>query len=212
MKLFVTTAAAALFSASTSYAALLTFDGAACNDGACGTDSETLSQSYGDIVGEVDVVYDANRATSDLEDLFYWGPDYETLDGVAYGVNGGGGLSIVFNALSGFSVSVTSFDIAPYANRLRDTIVQVIDLADGTLLEDDAYATLSTDGVTNYTGDYSSDVGIQINLGPDAWDVGIDNIAYTTAPTTTTAPVPLPASVLLMLGALGGMAALRKKS
>lgn len=181
--------------------ATLTFDGNICSGASC-SNGNSIDQTYGDIAGQIDVEYDANRSTAALDDLYFWTTGYETLTNVAYGTSGAGGLSIVINALAGFNVALSSFDIAPYINRSRNTLVQIIDLATNTLLVDDVYTPLSTAGVTSYNAGWASTVGLQINLGPDAWDVAIDNVVYSA---TTASPVPLPAALPLFLVALGGL-------
>ena len=99
-------------------------------------------------------------------------------------------------------MTITGFDIAPYLNRSRNTLVQVIDTATNALLVNQAWTgekTLPTGTVTSFTGTWTSTSGIQINLGPDAWDVGISNI------TGSVAVIPLPAAGWLLLGALAGL-------
>jgi hypothetical protein len=192
-------------------AATLNFDGMICNGGNACSNGLQVDQSYGDIAGEIDVEYDANRGTMALDNVFHWNNNYESLTNIIYGVNGGGGMSIKLLAQAGFDVLLSGFDIAPYANRSRDTLVQIVDMATGALLVDDTYAPLTTTGPTSYAGVWESTVGIQINLGPDAWDVGIDNIEYASV-AETTAAVPLPATGLLLIGGLFGASRLRRKS
>lgn len=200
------TAAATAGSAST---LMLDFSGDVCNGGNACANNQQIDQSYGDIAGQLDVVYDADRTAAGLQNLRYWGPGYETLDRVSYGTNGGGGLSILFQALAGYEVTVLGFDIAPYANRSRNTLVQVIDTADNSLLVDQVFEPLSTSGVTSFTGVWTSAAGLQINLGPDAWDVGISNIEYKVTaisdPDPDLPPIPLPAAGWLLLAGLGGL-------
>ncbi|KPP87117.1 MAG: putative extracellular protein [Rhodobacteraceae bacterium HLUCCA08] len=191
----------------------LDFSGDICNGGgSCGSGSQ-IDQSYGDVAGQVDVIHDADRSLPGLQDLRHWGPGYETLDHVAYGLLNGGGLSILFDALAGYEVTVHGFDIAPYADRERDTLVQVIDMMDGTKLVYETYTPLSTAGITSFSGTWTSAAGIQINLGPDAWDIGISNIEYSVAPTQVTGPaaVPLPAAGWMLIAGLGGLGLMRRR-
>ena len=192
--------AAPVAQAATTTPFTLDFSGDICTTttGAC-TNGSSISQDYGDIAGMLDIIYDANRNTPASDDLRHWGSGYETLANVAYGTNGGGGLSILFQPLAGHVVTITGFDIAPYANRSRNTLVQVIDTATDALLVDDDFAPLPTGVVTSFSGTWTSASGIQINLGPDAWDVGISNI------TGSVSVIPLPAAGWLLLGALAGL-------
>ena len=101
----------------------LDFSGDICNGGNACFNGSSIDQSYGDIAGQLDVVYDADRNTAALEDLLSWGTGYETLTGVAYGLssaggwNSAGGLSIELQAVAGYQVTLMSFDIAPYSQQ-----------------------------------------------------------------------------------------------
>lgn len=195
---------------------LLDFSGNICGDtgdAACGS---IIGQNYGDIAGQLDIVYDADRSAVGISNLYHWGAGYETLENVAFGDNAGGGLSILFQPLAGFVVTVFGFDIAPYAGRVRDTLVQVIDTATNTLLADSSFTPLPVGQVTQFTGSWASASGIRINLGPDAWDVGISNISYSVAQIApvdpeTPSPVPVPAAGWLMLAGLGGLGAFARR-
>lgn len=191
----------------------LDFSGNICGasgTSACGNGS-TIGQNYGDVAGELDVIYDADRDTAGTSNVFHWGGGYETLSNVAYGTNGRGGLSILFQPLTGFQVTLTGFDIAPYANRERNTLVQIIDTQTNALLVDETFAPLPTGEVTSFSGIWNSASGIQINLGPDAWDVGISNITGSVTRFEPPSAIPLPAAGWLMLAGLGGLAALRRR-
>jgi len=205
MKILSVLAAIAL-STSAATAATLTFDGDICGGAAC-NDSNLIDQSYGDIAGEVDVQYDADRGTVALENLKAWNVNYETLVDVAYSLNSGAGMAIDFVAAAGYSVSLGGFDIAPYANRVRDTRVVIKDLAGGTLFDSGVF-TASTAGVTSYSFGYTSNVGLRIEFGPDSWDVGIDNIEYNTAQINA---VPLPAAGWMLIAGVGGLMAMRRR-
>ncbi|TGD45200.1 VPLPA-CTERM sorting domain-containing protein [Pseudotabrizicola sediminis] len=194
---------------------ILDFAGNICGAGgdqACAPGA-IIGQTYGDIAGQLDVVYDASRSAAGTSNLYYWDAGYETLANVAYGDFGAGGLSILFQPLAGFMVTVFGFDIAPYASRVTDTLVQVIDTATNSLLVNQGFTPLPSGEVTQFSGSWTSASGIQINLGPDAWDVGISNISYSVAPVgpDTPSPVPLPAAGWLMLAGLGGLGAIARR-
>jgi len=205
------TALALALAAGNVSAATLTFDGAICG-GTCGN-GDAIDQTYGDISGQVDVIYDASRNTTALENVFHWSTGYDILTSVAFGNFGGGGMSIVFAAATGYDILLTGFDIAPYVGRTTDTLVQIIDLATNILLINDTYTPLNIAGITSYAGTWTSTVGLQINLGPDVFDVGIDNIAYSAVlEGTGPVPIPLPAIGLLLIGALAGLGRLRRRA
>ncbi|MCF7978895.1 MAG: hypothetical protein K9L82_12935 [Chromatiaceae bacterium] len=125
----------------------LDFSDATCDGGViCGIGDE-IDQSYGDVTNELDVIWDRNRSTPASENVYYWGTGYETLPSVAYGLLNGGGLSITFEALTGFQVWLMGFEIAPYSNRVRNSQVRV--LADGSSLLDTGSFAVSTAGVTS---------------------------------------------------------------
>lgn len=183
---------------------VLDFSEAICG-GPC-SNGGSISQDYGDIGGFLDVVYDRNTALPGLAPVSYWGSGYETLGHVAF-TDTNAQLSILFNPAPGFSVTILGFDIAPYLNRVTNTSVRVVDAAGPALLFLDEPTPLSTAGVTSYTGPWTSASGIEILLGPDAWDVGISNIAFEI--NAVSAPIPLPAAVWLLGGALIGLRAIR---
>lgn len=197
------------FSIGAAQAATLDFSGNICNGGnACGNGG-SIDQSYGDIAGEVDVQFDGDRSTVALDSVYHWTGGYETLTHVAY-TSSGYGMSILFQAATGFDVTLSAFDIATYFNRVTNTSIRIIDTATNSVLVNDTYAPLSTAGVTSYLGSWSSTDGILIEFGPDAWDVGISNLTYS-AHRENTPTVPLPASGLLLGFAVFGLGQLRRK-
>lgn len=52
--------------------ATLDFSGNICGGGNACINGAKIDQSYGDIVGQVDVIYDGNRTTAALESLIYF--------------------------------------------------------------------------------------------------------------------------------------------
>lgn len=209
LRSLVAAAALSVAAAGAAGAAVLDFSGPICGGVACGNGS-FIDQSYGDVPGLVDVTYDAAVGSGGLDPASFWSTGYETLVGVAYSAFGGG-LGISFEAAAGKTVTINSFDIAPYLDRPRDSRVQVIDLAAGTLLFDTGTFRVSTLGVTNFAdpGNWTSS-RIQIVLGPDAFDVGIDNIDFTVNDANGgggVQPIPLPATAWLLLGGVAALAA-----
>lgn len=191
----------------------LDFDGSICNGGNVCGDGNRIDQSYGDVAGMVDVTTTSDRNNASAMGVYFWATGYESLVNVAYGDLSAGGIGITFAAAPGKEVTIDGFDIAPYLDRQRNSRVQVIDGATNTSLFDSGSFTVSTAGVTNYAnpGNWTSSV-ISILLGPDAWDVAIDNISYTVSDRNGVNPIPLPAAAWLLLGGLGalGVAARRR--
>jgi hypothetical protein len=183
-------------------AAVLDFTNATCSGGLDCVIGSPIDQDYGDIAG-VNVVYDGDSSDAALQPALFWTTGYETLENVAY-TSIGATLSILFEVSGGAGVSVSSFDIAPYLDRTRDTSVTVTDVATGAILFSAVEAPISTEGVTTYTGEWVSTAGIRIDFGPDAFDVGIDNIVYE-------AVIPVPAAGVLMLSALLGVGAMGRR-
>lgn len=111
---------------------------------------------------------------------------------------------------SGFSLTLDSFFLGAWQNNAgRQVSRSVIDLADS--------ATVGTDtvnpgaaGVVNQVN-ASSETGFRILFGPDSFYTAINDITYSYASTNTVPPVPLPAAGWLMLGAIGGLAAVRRR-
>lgn len=190
-------------------AATLTFDGDICNGGPC-TNYSPIGQDYGDIAGQVDVSHNS---------ALFWDSGYESLQNVAF-TNIDNTLLMTFQALAGYGVALSGFDIASYADRLVSTRVVVTDLAANTVLFDSGSfepetgcgnggAHAGVDDVCSFAGNWSSSTGLQIAFGPDAWDAGIDNIGYSTFVLDEPAPVPLPASAWLLGAALAGIGGLK---
>ena len=199
---------------------LLDFSGNICGlngNQACGNGT-MIGQNYGDIPNVLDVIWDSDRATAAAGNILHWGSGYESLLNVGYGTNGGGGVSIVFLLLEpGWQVTLNEFDIAPFSRRERNSVVRVFDLGSASPLLDTGLFSVPVGAVTSYAnpGNWTSTTGLRIEFGPDAWDVGISNISFTTQEVTTTggpAVIPLPPAGLLLLGGLMGLAALRRRA
>jgi hypothetical protein len=205
------TAALALSSPSAHAAStyLLDFAGPICGNGTqvCNNGS-AISQDYGDVAGEVDVIYDSATGAVGNQSANFWGAGFESLTDVAY-ANTGPDLVIGLSAAAGKEIVLHGFDIAPYLNRPRTSRVQVLDVTGGTSLFDTGNFAVSTDGITSFSspGNWVASF-LSIRLGPDAFDVGIDNISFTVRDIGSgTAPVPLPAALPLLVSGVGLLAA-----
>ncbi|MCF2906420.1 VPLPA-CTERM sorting domain-containing protein [Octadecabacter sp. CECT 8868] len=215
MRLISTAAALVAFS-SPAFAATLDFSGDICTGGGACSNGLQIDQAYGDIAGELDVVWDADTATAANENVLFWNGNYEDLGSVAYSLSSGTGMSITFAAAAGFDALLDGFSIARYANRVVTTSITVVDLADSSVLLDTGDFETTFDGSLDYVLNAQSSAGFEIFFGPDSWNVGISDIAYSSAATAVVnpSPVPLPAAGWMLLAGLGGMAAAgrRKKS
>jgi len=177
----------------------------------CGSGSAIL-QTYGDVPGELDVIYDGDSTTPGLQNVLYWGAGYETLPSVAYSQNSSVGMSITFDPAPGFTVTLFGFDLAPYANRAVNTAATIREIGGG-LVFSQTYAPLSTAGVTTETGLWSSTSGLVLEFAAPFWNAGVSNIRYEVAPTSGgTTPIPIPAAGWLMGAALIGLGAIRRRS
>jgi hypothetical protein len=193
----------------------LDFSGLICNGGMACMNGQEIDQTYGDVAGVVDVTYDRNGAAG-RQPAFYWSAPYETLMHVAYG-DVGQSLLIFFTAAPGKEVTINGFDIAPYADRNAGTTVRVIDEANATVDFEQDFTTVSTQGVTSFAkpatpGAWTSTI-MGIALGPDIYNVGIDNISFTVSEPNGGGvnPIPLPAAAWLLLGGLGALGAAARR-
>ena len=98
----------------------LTFDGAICA-GVCTPGYSTISQSYGDVAGVVDVQY--NRDISSFTtgaagaEMRFWSTGFGNLTNVAYGANNGvNGFSEIFlQPLNGMTIVLNSLDLGAWS-------------------------------------------------------------------------------------------------
>lgn len=187
----------------------LDFSGDIC-DGPC-SNGTTISQSYGD-TSLVDVSHD--YTSSAVPGLAYWGTGYSDLSGVAWGgdysVDNLGTIS--FTPIAGYKVSVLSFDIGSWSGS-SSTTVGVYDGA-GSLVGDLGMQFIDISSASTFTGDWSSDSGIEIRWA-NAWQFAIDNITFSVTEIDTgtpqPAPIPLPASAFLLLAGLGSLGFARRR-
>lgn len=172
-----------------------------------------LQQSYGDVAGVLDVVYDAPRYM-DGRSLRWWDGDYNTLAGVAW-ADGGDGNSqarIDLKSLNGEAVTLTHFDLGAYANTTRGTTLMISDLSGNVLYNfSGAVGDAMTNMPTSFNGSWTGATGIRIEWMDSAFNVGIDNITYQMG---GMAPVPEPETYAMFaagLAVLGALARRRKR-
>ncbi|WP_293680649.1 PEPxxWA-CTERM sorting domain-containing protein [uncultured Phenylobacterium sp.] len=192
---------------------VLDFTGNACDAGAC-TTGNAIAQSYGDSAG-VDVSYATFTFTGNPTalDARYWDVGYGDLVGVIWAGTNQTDFSgrITLTALPGYEISLLSFDIATYLNNSAESPVLIESLG-GTGIFDDVVDTLSP-GHNHITVNsaYFTD-GIALNWGPDAFNVGLDNIAFDVRAIDGTGPIPEPATwAMLILGFGAAGSVLRRR-
>lgn len=164
-------------------------------------DGVPISQAYGDGPSH-DVVYNSRVSAGNTaplpEQVLFWDSGYGDLVAVSYcgwcdELTGVGEIAIL--PLPGHVVTLASFDLAGYLGDF-DSQFTIYDAAYGVLFSSGAI-TVQGDvgGHSSFTPDLTSSSGIILQWGPDAYDTGIDNVAFDVSPS---APVPEPASLLLV--------------
>ncbi len=191
---------ALLSSALCSHAAVLDFSGDICSavtmpDGsgplvAC-ANGQAINQAYGDTAA-VDFKFQEKALSANS--MFFWSTQYSTLTNIAYGGGGSAAAEITMTALAGSQITLNSFDLGSFVGVNRGTSVQVFDLAGGPAVFNTGAIFVGA-ATSSFNVNAVSLAGFKIVFGPDAFNVGIDNIVYTVS------PVPEPGSwALLALG------------
>jgi hypothetical protein len=186
---------------------VLTFEGSICNGGgACGPFSP-IDQSYGDVAGVVDVIYNRNVATfaydGSLAARNEWWPDsYSTLTSVMYGQSGAQ-VGVWLKPAAGYSLTLNSFDLGSFPNFSRTSQVTIIDGTSNTTLFSSGNFLVPGDAPTVFSTPYTSAGGIKIQFGPDGYNVGIDNINFSV--NQIGGAVPEPATWAMMLIGFAGL-------
>jgi len=186
---------------------VLNFTGAAaCELGACVTGG-AIAQSYGDGVG-VDVSYATFVFTGvpAALDVRYWETGYGDLTGVIWaGTNQTDYFGrVTLTALPGYEISLRSFDLATFSNQSASSPILIESLG-GAAIQAAAIDTLfPTHNHVAVDSAYFTD-GIVLNWGPDAFNVGLDNITFDVRAIGGTDPgsVPEPATWAMMILGLG---------
>jgi hypothetical protein len=204
-----------LGAASASQATTLTFDGNICDGvgGVC-TNYALINQSYGD-TANVDVQYNRNVAgavtgTPEAR-LSYWKDDYNNLQNVAWGT--AGQTSMVLLKPTGGSVTLNGFDLGGYFRAVTTTQVTIVDGLGGILFSSGPITVGTGNVFRHFSFNLTSNNGIGIQWGPDAFNTGIDNVDFSFTPNGG-GGVPEPATWAMMIAGFGltGMAIRRRRS
>ncbi|WP_185964981.1 PEPxxWA-CTERM sorting domain-containing protein [Glacieibacterium frigidum] len=196
---FAILAAALCLSSAAQAVTTLTFDAdTACGLTAC-ADGSVISQDYGD-TADFNVTY-ATRAgvgATALIDPFvrFWSTDYGDLQGIAYASVEEGVTEIRIEPLGQRGLSFTAFDIAGWFRTNRNTSVHLFDLQYNPL---EAYDVVAP-GVGHERNEfvsYNVANGFILQIGPDAFNSGIDNLVFDTLDAVP--GVPEPSSWLMMI-------------
>ena len=184
---------------------MLTFDAADACSPAC-VDWDLIDQSYGDGVG-VDFVW-SDQSFGDQPGMQFWEDWGATTDAIFAGVDDGASVGqIDIIALSGFAVSLGGFDLAAYSiDQTSSWMIE--DLAGGTLASSGGDVAILFSAVTSVNAGFTSSAGFRIMWGPNAYNVGLDNLSFD----VTSVPEP---GTLFLLGlglGLAGLGMLRRKT
>ena len=187
------------------HATTLTFDGNICG-GACSNYSQ-IDQTYGDIAGQLDVQYAGRTSSSVNNYLSWWDTGYNDLVNVAFGPSGGGVGEIALIPTAGFQVTLNSFDLGAWLNTTGTSQYTIYD-SNYAFLGSSAGVIAVGSGTTthsHYDIGLTNVNGLILQWGPDAYNVGIDNVNFTVQAIST--PVPESSSLLLLGLGLVGLAA-----
>lgn len=188
----------------------LTFDGSiACGPTAACGDGTRIQQSYGDVAGIVDVSTFDLVTSNPVQSLKWWDGQYNDLRGVVWSGGGdGAGQSharIEIKALNGGLVTLNSMDFGAWANATRNSNIVVTAIGGGAPLF--SYSGAIGAGSTTHASfapGVSANGGLWIDWYDTAYNVGIDNVAFTVA-------VPEPETYALLLAGLGLMGGVARR-
>ena len=204
---FSSLAACAALSVNPAAADVLTFDGAICEIGVC-VNFADIHQTYGDTVG-LDVAYDSDINTAGVQNMQWWSDSYSGLEAVAFSSFTSGGVAEIFlNPLAGYQVTLLGFDIGSFPNVDRLSQVTILG-GNGSSIYASGEITIPGSSPSSF-GPYGTRTdGFRIQFGPESYNVGIDNIAFTVS--QVQGGVPEPSTWAFMIGGFGAAGAMLRR-
>jgi hypothetical protein len=202
VKVFAVTAALAAIQAQ---ATVLTFDGNICDgSGNVCTNGRDILQSYGDQPGALDVMYERNLDVSGIAPLSFWDTQYSDLVNVAFGagISGTGTAEIFLNSEPGYTLTLNGLALGAWPGRDRATQLTILG-GDGTSLFASGAITVLGATASRFAFALTHPDGIRIQWGPDAYNVGIDDIDFTLEGPRV---IPEPSALMLLVIALAVLA------
>jgi hypothetical protein len=197
-------ASALALAAAPASATVLGFDGEVCSaftDGsgglvACGNGGR-INQAYGD-TASLDVTWaqDTNPSVS----MLFWADAYSGLTRIAYG---GTTPTITLATVGLNTITLAGFDLGAWPNIDRGSQWTVTDLADGSLVASSGGPiTILGSTPTSVMIGATSAAGFAITFGPDGFNVGIDNIAFSVTAVPEPGTWAMLAAGLIAMGAV----------
>ena len=163
------------------------------------TDFGRINQAYGDVPGVVNVTYSDYQFTTELRSLEWWDTQYNNLYGVAFS-EGGSTNSYARVELAALAqpLLLTHFDLGAWSNATNDTHLNVYDLGTSALLFTyTGPVGFGSTSATPFNFALVSTTGFRIEFFNDAYNVGIDNITF-----STTALIPEPETYAMFMAGL----------
>jgi hypothetical protein len=194
----VGTLAFGLLGSGVAHATLLTFNGNICTGGTACTNSAFIDQSYGDGTG-IDVTYrhrvGSGNTVADEPSLKFWNTGYGDLTNVAWGgsTEVPGVAEIRLTPLSGFTVTLNSFDFGPWVVS-QNTQYTIFDGAYNVLFTNSIV--VPGGGHSHLTPGLSNPNGLILQWN-NPYNVALDNFDFTVA-SPEPSPIPEPATALLL--------------
>ena len=155
-----------------------------------------IPQSYGDIAGQLDMIYSSVAGPGSQVPCFdpgvyFWDADYSNLKDVAYGCDGGTA-QVKLAPAPGYLVTLIGFDLGAWQQVDRPSQVAIYSGNISTpIFADPAPLTIAGSAAKHYVFSgplFTSPEGYVIQFGPDGYNVGIDNLSFAVSPV----PGPLP--------------------